>query len=94
MLEMAVDRLQADMSEVKSALMRVEPRLSEMFGAFQHLATKAQVSEMSGALRADPARRPTVAGIIAIVGVIAAIAAVPVWGAWLGAIRAIVSAGH
>jgi hypothetical protein len=82
-LEAAVERLQADMTDVKAVLGRLEPKISEMFGAFPHLATKAEV-----------VKRPTVAGIIAIVAVIAAIASIPIWPAWIAAVQALSSAGH
>lgn len=93
-LEAAIERLQSDVTEVKTVLARIEPKLSEMFGSFPHLATKAQIAEMDGAPKSELARRPTVAGIIAIVGVIAALAAVPVWGPWLTAIRTAMPSGH
>jgi hypothetical protein len=76
-LEIAVEHLQTDMAEVKAVLGRLEPRISEMFGAFPHLATKADVA----AVKVDVAKRPTIAGIMAIVAVIAAIASVPIWPA-------------
>ncbi len=82
-LEAAVEHLQADMTEVKTVLGRLEPKISEMFGAFPHLATKE-----------DVVKRPTVAGIVAIVAAIAAIASIPVWPAWMAAIRAVLTAGH
>jgi hypothetical protein len=87
-LEVAVEHLQADMAEVKTVLGRLEPRISEMFGAFPHLATKADVA----AVKVDVAKRPTIAGIIAIVAVIAAIASVPIWPAWIAAIKTLASA--
>jgi hypothetical protein len=82
-LEAAMEHLQADMAEVKAVLGRLEPKISEMFGAFPHLATKA-----------DVVKRPTVAGIIAIIAVIAAIASIPIWPAWISAIKSISAAGH
>ena len=82
-MEARVARLEADMTEVRAALGRLEPKISEMFGAFPHLATKAELG-----------KRPTVAGIIAIVAVIAAIASMPIWPAWVAAIKAISTAGH
>jgi len=82
-LEAAVEHLQADMTEVKAVLGRLEPKISEMFGAFPHLATKA-----------DVVKRPTVAGIIAIVAAVAAIASIPIWPAWVAAIKALSAAGR
>jgi hypothetical protein len=82
-LEAAVERLQADMTDVKTVLGRLEPKISEIFGAFPHLATKA-----------DVVKRPTVAGIIAIVAAIAAIASIPIWPAWVAAIETLSATGH
>jgi len=82
-LEAAVEHLQSDMTEVKAVLGRIEPRIAEMAGAFPHLATKA-----------DLAKRPTVAGIIAIVAMVAAVASMPIWPQWVAAIRAIASVSH
>ncbi|HEX3883510.1 MAG TPA: hypothetical protein VHW66_12690 [Stellaceae bacterium] len=82
-LEAAVEHLQSDMTEVKSMLGRIEPRISEMAGAFPHLATKG-----------DLAKRPTVAGLIAIVAMVAAVASMPIWPQWVSAIKAIASVGH
>jgi ferric-dicitrate binding protein FerR (iron transport regulator) len=82
-LEAAVEHLQSDVTEVKAALGRIEPRIAEMAGALPHLATKA-----------DLARRPTVAGIIAIVALVAAVASMPIWPEWAAAIKAIASAGR
>ena len=82
-LEAALEHLHADMAEVKAVLGRLEPKISEMFGACPHLATKA-----------DVVKRPTVAGIIAIVAVIATIASIPIWPAWIAAIQALSATGH
>lgn len=98
-LEAAVEHLQGDMTEVRAALGRLEPKISEMAGNFPHLATKAEISQMIGAFphlatKADLAKRPTIAGIIAIVAAIAAIASIPIWPAWMAAIKAISTSGH
>jgi hypothetical protein len=75
-LEAAVEHLLADMTEVRSALGRLEPKISEMFGVLPHLATKA-----------DLEKRPTATQIAAIVAAIAAIASMPIWPAWVAAIK-------
>ena len=98
-LEAAVDRLQMDVSEVRTVVGRLEPKISEMAGAFPHLATKAEISQMLGTLphlatKADLAKRPTIAGIIAIVALIAAIASVPIWPQGAAAIRTVAAAGR
>jgi hypothetical protein len=82
-LESAVEHLQADMTEVRASLSRVEPRIAEMAGAFPHLATKAELE-----------KRPTIAGIIAIVALIAAVASIPIRPEWVAALKAIAVAGH
>ncbi len=82
-LEAAVEHLQADMTEVRASLSRVEPRIAKMAGAFPYLATKA-----------DLGKRLTVAGIITIVALIAPIASIPIWPEWTAAIKAIATAGH
>jgi hypothetical protein len=75
-LEAAVEHLQADMTEVRAALGRLEPKISEIFGVLPHLATKA-----------DLEKRPTATQIATIVAAIAAIASIPIWPAWVAAIK-------
>jgi uncharacterized coiled-coil protein SlyX len=82
-LEVVVAHLQSDLTEVKATLGRIAPEIYKMAGEMPHLATKAEV-----------AKRPTVAGIIAIVALVAAVASIPIWPEWVAAIKAIAAAGR
>jgi hypothetical protein len=88
-IDVAVDRPQADVSEVKAKISAELP----------HLATKADISGFVATLphlatKAELAKRPTVAGIIAIVALVAAIASIPIWPEWAAAIKAIAATTH
>jgi hypothetical protein len=95
-IELAFDRLQADVSEIKAVLGRVDSKIS---AELPHLATKAEISGLVAILphlatKAELGKRPTVAGIIAIVALVAAVASIPIWPEWVAAIKAIAAAGH
>ena len=88
-LEAAVEHIQRDIADIKAVLARLAPIVDRMDGFLQAtlpiLATKAEMA----VLRAEMARRPTTATLVAVLAVVVGIIGLPYWGQWLAATRAL-----
>jgi hypothetical protein len=69
-LESDVGHIRSDISEIKTLLGRLAPRIDEMYGAQGALATRDDVSNLRIEIERRPTRRQTIFDIFAIVTLI------------------------
>ncbi len=72
-LEADVGNIQSNITEIKSILGRLAPRIDEMYGRQQATATKEDIANLRNEIEKRPTRRQSIFDIFAVVALIGAL---------------------